>query len=71
MPEPRSSVTLQITIEKIVFRCSCTYRILFVEVRLKENGSECLEVVDNGSGVDEENFDALSKTTCINFFGMF
>ena len=38
------------------------YCVLFVEVRLKENGSECLEVVDNGSGVDEENFAALSKT---------
>ena len=33
------------------------------EVRLKENGSESFEVTDNGSGVEEKNFEALSKLT--------
>ena len=31
------------------------------EVRLKEYGSELIEVLDNGSGVEESNFQALSK----------
>ena len=31
-----------------------------IEIRLKESGSESLEVVDNGSGVEPGNFDALT-----------
>ena len=31
-----------------------------IDVRLKEGGSELLEVVDNGSGVEPRNFDALT-----------
>ncbi|KAK7483757.1 hypothetical protein BaRGS_00024973 [Batillaria attramentaria] len=31
-----------------------------VEVRLKEYGSECIEVTDNGSGVEEKNFEGLT-----------
>ena len=30
------------------------------EVRLKEHGSELVEVCDNGCGVEEENFKALT-----------
>ena len=30
------------------------------EVRVKECGSELVEVVDNGCGVDEENFQTLT-----------
>ncbi len=30
------------------------------EVRLREYGSELLEVVDNGTGVEPENFEALA-----------
>lgn len=32
-----------------------------IEVRLKEYGSELVEVSDNGCGVKKENFQALSK----------
>jgi DNA mismatch repair protein PMS2 len=32
-----------------------------IEVRMKEYGSELVEVIDNGVGVEEENFQALSK----------
>ena len=32
-----------------------------IEVRLREYGSELIEVVDNGIGVQEENFRGLSK----------
>jgi DNA mismatch repair protein PMS2 len=32
-----------------------------IEVRLKEYGSELVEVIDNGIGVEEENFEGLSK----------
>ena len=43
--------------KKIYFIFFC---LLFAEVRLKEHGSELVEVVDNGGGVTEENFQALT-----------
>lgn len=33
---------------------------LITDVRLKNYGSELIEVIDNGCGVDEPNFQALS-----------
>lgn len=36
-----------------------------IDIHLKEYGSELLEVHDNGSGVAEENFEALSKSVKI------
>lgn len=32
----------------------------FAEVRLKDHGADLLEVIDNGSGVEPENFQALT-----------
>lgn len=32
-----------------------------IDIRLKEYGSELVEVSDNGCGVKRENFQALSK----------
>jgi DNA mismatch repair protein PMS2 len=34
-----------------------------VEVKLKDHGSELIEVIDNGSGVEAKNFVGLSKFT--------
>lgn len=31
-----------------------------IEIKLKEYGSELIEVIDNGSGILEQNFNALS-----------
>lgn len=33
----------------------------FLELRLKDYGAELIEVSDNGCGVEEENFEGLSK----------
>lgn len=39
---------------------------LVIEVRLREYGSKLIEVIDNGGGVEERNFDGLSKNiVCI------
>lgn len=35
-------------------------RATTVDVRLKEYGSELIEVVDNGTGIHPDNFQALS-----------
>lgn len=34
--------------------------VLFSEIRLREHGLELVEVSDNGSGVSEDNFEALT-----------
>lgn len=38
-----------------------------MEIRLKEYGSESIEVIDNGCGVEECNFAALSNTFMLYF----
>ena len=38
-----------------------------VEIKLKEVGTNHLEVVDNGCGVREVDFEALSETLSIKF----
>lgn len=42
-----------------------------VDVRLKEYGSEIIEVVDNGTGIHPDNFQALSTYPCIVSFTAF
>ena len=32
-----------------------------IQVNLKNYGLDSVQVVDNGSGIDQENFDALGK----------
>lgn len=39
------------------------------DVKLKESGAELVEVSDNGKGVEEANFEGLSK--CVSWFGFF
>ena len=43
------------------------------DIRLKEYGSEILEVTDNGSGVEESNFQGLSKfcSFCLSVITLF
>ena len=42
--------------EKIIL---CSFH---AEVKLKDYGSESIEVIDNGFGVEQRNFEGLSKT---------
>ena len=42
--------------------------MLLSDVRLKNYGSESVEVIDNGCGVDEGNFQALSMSEVIGDF---
>ncbi|XP_016316778.1 putative postmeiotic segregation increased 2-like protein 3 [Sinocyclocheilus anshuiensis] len=35
-----------------------------VDVKLKDNGIELVEVSDNGKGVEEQNFEGLNKLSC-------
>lgn len=37
------------------------------DVRLKDSGMELVEVSDNGKGVEEANFEGLSKCCCFLF----
>lgn len=38
-----------------------TLLLNFVDIKLKDHGAELIEVSDNGDGVEEENFEGLSK----------
>ena len=40
---------------------------LFSDIKLKEYGSEVIEVSDNGSGVEEKNFEGLSTMIVIMY----
>lgn len=35
-----------------------------IEVKFQQQGQECIEVIDNGSGVEEKNFEGLGKARC-------
>uniref|UniRef100_A0A914Z760 DNA mismatch repair protein S5 domain-containing protein n=1 Tax=Panagrolaimus superbus TaxID=310955 RepID=A0A914Z760_9BILA len=39
-----------------------------IEIRLTENGVDILEVIDNGRGIDEQNFEFLAKKHCTSKF---
>lgn len=42
--------------------CELSVILLHVsDVKLKESGAELVEVSDNGKGVEEDNFEGLSK----------
>ena len=43
----------------------------FADIKLREHGSEAIEVSDNGVGVEEENFQGLSKLPYFKFSGLF
>jgi len=34
---------------------------MFSEIRLKNHGADCLEVLDNGTGIHPNNFHSLGK----------
>ena len=38
----------------------------FLDLKLKDYGVDLIEVSDNGCGVEEENFEGLSKLTFSN-----
>lgn len=42
--------------------------MLFLEIRLTENGVDIMEVIDNGRGIDEQNFEFLAKKHCTSKF---
>lgn len=35
-----------------------------IEIKLKEMGTELIEVIDNGSGIDPDNYEALAIKHC-------
>uniref|UniRef100_A0A914P844 DNA mismatch repair protein S5 domain-containing protein n=1 Tax=Panagrolaimus davidi TaxID=227884 RepID=A0A914P844_9BILA len=39
-----------------------------IEIRLTENGVDILEIIDNGNGIAEENFEFLAKKHCTSKF---
>lgn len=56
---------------QILVRCLCRLIRLnkFIsEIRLNENGVDTLEVIDNGKGIDEKDFDVLAKPHCTSKF---
>ncbi len=38
-----------------------------IEIRLKNYGSECIDVIDDGPGIDEADFQTISKYKLITF----
>jgi hypothetical protein len=46
----------------------CVFLSDSAEIRLKNYGADAVEVIDNGSGVEECNFEALSEFLfCLHF----
>lgn len=49
-----------------VYQCT----IYISDIKLKDYGSQTIEVSDNGFGVEENNFEGLSMTAKFSTFGL-
>lgn len=44
-----------------------TFTFFYLEIKLKDYGLESIEVSDNGSGVEESNFEGLSMKLIFHY----
>lgn len=79
-----NDVSARISTAQVIVSLSCAVRQLIdnaldasaqnLEIRVKNNGFESVEVIDDGTGIEAENFDSLckphstSKLSCLNDF---
>lgn len=57
---PKVVLNLAVAVKELVEN-SLDAGATVVDVRLRDYGSELIEVTDNGSGVEQNNFQGLSK----------
>jgi DNA mismatch repair protein PMS2 len=51
---------LLVSAEGISFNVHSSHPLTCLEIRFKEHGSESIEVIDNGSGIREDNYASLA-----------